>query len=91
MADRVLNQDSVIILYSLQSCSHCKDTKQYLEQLNISFKTIYVDMLLGDERGETLRQLRRFNPGVSFPTLVIGNKAIIGFKKDDINSALYQL
>ncbi len=81
MADRVLNQDSAIILYSLQSCSHCKDTKQYLEQLNISFKTIYVDMLLGDERGETLRQLRRINPGVSFPTLVIGNKAIIGFKK----------
>ena len=82
------NQDPSITLYSLRTCTHCKDTKQYLEQLNVSFKTIYVDMLLGEDRSETLRQLRRINPGVSFPTLVMGDTIIIGFKKDDIDDAL---
>jgi len=45
-------------------------------------------MLLGEDRSETLRQLRRINPGVSFPTLVMGDTIIIGFKKDDIDDAL---
>lgn len=83
-----LPRELTIILYSLQTCSHCRDTKKYLDQLNISFKTIYVDMLLGDERSRTLRQLRRINPSVTFPTLVIGENIIIGLKKDEIDNAL---
>lgn len=88
MANRGLNQDSQIILYSLQTCTHCKDVKQYLKALKVSFKTIYVDMLLGEERSETLRRLRRINPEASFPTLVMGDRIIIGFKKGEIDSAL---
>ena len=84
-------QKSTIVLYSLQACAHCKDMKKYLEQSNLSFKTIYVDMLLGEDRSKTLRQLRRINPSVSFPTLVVGERIIIGFKKDDIDAALKTL
>ncbi len=79
-----------ITLYSLQTCPHCRETKHYLEQLNVIFKIIYVDMLVGAERNDTLRELRRINPGVTFPTLVIGDKVIIGFKKEAIDRAVEQ-
>ena len=77
-----------IILYGLQTCSHCKSARKHLQDHGVTFKTVYVDMLLGEERNETLRELRRINPSVSFPTLRIGDETIVGFKKDAIDAAL---
>jgi glutaredoxin len=55
---------------------------------NIPFECIYIDLLTGEERSETLRELRRINPEATFPTLVVGDKVIVGFKKDAIEQAL---
>jgi len=77
-----------ITLYALQHCAHCKRAKQYLENRNLRFKTVSVDMLSGAERNDTLRHLRRINPGASFPTLVIGDTVVIGFQKEKIEEAL---
>ena len=77
-----------VVLYALQTCSHCKDAKQWLQERQVPFRTIYVDMLVGDERNETLRRLRHINPSVSFPTLQVGETTIVGFKKEAILAAL---
>jgi glutaredoxin-like protein NrdH len=78
----------LITLYSLQTCGHCKELKQYLQACGLAFRTVYVDMLCGDERSDTLRHIRRINPAVSFPTLTVGDKTIVGFKPDEIAEAL---
>lgn len=77
-----------ITLYALQTCSHCKEVKKLFQARRIDFRTVYVDMLIGDERNDTMRCLRRLNPSVSFPTLVIGATTIVGFKKEAIEAAL---
>jgi glutaredoxin len=77
-----------ITLYGLMSCAHCKELRELLMDRNIPFETIYIDLLTGDERSDTLRDLRRINPEVTFPTLVVGEKIIVGFKKDEIDRAL---
>jgi hypothetical protein len=35
-----------------------------------------------------MRRIRRINPSVSFPTLVVGERTIVGFKKEEIEAAL---
>jgi glutaredoxin len=55
---------------------------------NIPFECIYVDLLTGEERSETLRELRRLNPEATFPTLVVGDKVIVGYKKEEIRQTL---
>ena len=77
-----------ITLYALQTCSHCKAVEKLLQERGITFETIFVDMLVGDERNNTMRQLRRINPSLSFPTLRVGEKTIVGFKHRQITAAL---
>jgi len=88
MTTHEADENPAIILYSLQTCSHCKAVKQFLEERGIPFRTIYVDMLVGDDRNDTMRHLRRINPSVSFPTLTVGKTAIVGFKKAAIAAAI---
>jgi glutaredoxin-like protein NrdH len=50
-----------------------------------------VDRLSGDERQQAIDEVKKNNPNLSFPTLLIGDKCIVGFKKDEIQDALEQL
>lgn len=79
---------TAIKLYGLMSCAHCKETRELLSDSGIPFECVYVDLLTGEERSDTMRELRSVNPEVTFPTLVIGTRVIVGFKKDQIESAL---
>ena len=47
-----------------------------------------VDLLEGDERKAILEDVKKFNPKCSFPTIIIGEKVIVGFKEKDIKEAL---
>ena len=35
-----------------------------------------------------MEEVRKFNPSCSFPTIVIGDKIIVGHKEDEIKAAL---
>ena len=75
-------------LYTLSTCSHCKNTKQYLNNLGVSYDFIDVDLLQGQERADMIDEVKRYNPAVSFPTILIGDRSIIGFKENEIREAL---
>lgn len=82
--------DKNVTLYALSTCIHCKNTKAFLEELlgADGFDCIYTDRLSGEERNDTLRNLRRINPEVSFPTTVVGDDHVVGFKQDKIRELL---
>ena len=44
--------------------------------------------LEGDERKAILADVKKFNPKCSFPTIIIGDKVIVGFKEKEIKEAL---
>jgi glutaredoxin-like protein NrdH len=75
-------------LYSLSTCSHCKDTKDLLNQCHIGYDCIDIDLLDIEQRKSLLEKIKKLNPQCSFPTLVVGDKVIVGFKKDEIKEAL---
>jgi glutaredoxin len=77
------------MLYALSTCVWCKRTRQFLEDQDVEFDYIYVDLLQGEERREVAAQVRKWNPSASFPTVVIDDeKCIIGYNKDQIRELL---
>ncbi len=77
-----------VTLYALSTCVWCKKTRQLLDNLGVAYDYEYVDLLQGNARTKALEAMRQWNPSSSFPTLLVNNKAIIGFKEDEIKETL---
>ena len=75
-------------MYTLSTCSHCKNTKQFLNECGIEYEYVDVDLLSGEEKAAMIEEVKKHNPACSFPTIRIGNKVIIGFRKEEISEAL---
>jgi glutaredoxin len=80
--------DKEIKVYSLSTCSHCKSTKRLLSECTVKYEFVDVDLLEGDERKAILEDVKKFNPRCSFPTVIIGDTVIVGFKEKEIREAL---
>ena len=78
-----------VVLFALSTCGWCKKTRMLLQDMEIEFKYIYVDLTTGDERNEVVNEVQKWNSQLSFPTLVINDKdVIVGFKADEIKEKL---
>jgi glutaredoxin-like protein NrdH len=85
----LMSQQKEVKIYTLSTCSHCKATKKFLDSCSIEYSFTDVDLLQGAEREAILEEIRRFNPRCTFPTIIIGEKVIVGFKEDEIKEALH--
>jgi glutaredoxin len=81
-------EEKPVKIFSLSTCSHCKSTKKLLSDCTIKYEFVDVDLLEGDERKAILEDVKKFNPKCSFPTIIIGEKVIVGFKEEEIREAL---
>ena len=79
-----------VILYALSTCIWCEKTKKLLVKSGVGFRYAYVDLLKGDARVEAIEEIKRANPSISFPTLVVGDKTVVGFKEKEIKEAVGQ-
>lgn len=77
-----------VMLYTLSTCSHCKATKKLLDNCRVEYEFTDVDLLEGNERAAILEDVRKLNPRCSFPTIIAGDKVIVGYKEDEIKEAL---
>ncbi len=75
-------------LYTLSTCGHCKSTKTFLNECEVKYDFTDVDLFHGDERAAILEDVKKWNPSCSFPTIIIGDKVIVGYKEDQIREAL---
>jgi len=77
-----------IILYALSTCGWCKKTKRLLNELGVEYNYVDVDLLEGDEQEMALKEMEGFNPHGTFPTLVINDKCVVGYKEEKIKEAI---
>lgn len=75
-------------LYSLSTCSHCKACKKFLGDCGVEYEFTDVDLLSDDDRQPVLEEIKNLTARCAFPTVVIGEKVIVGFKEDEIKQAL---
>jgi glutaredoxin-like protein NrdH len=83
-----MTEEPGVKMYTLSTCGHCRATKKFLNDCNVKYEFTDVDLLEGDERKAILEDVRKINPRCSFPTIIIGDKVIVGFKEDEIKEAL---
>lgn len=77
-------------IYTLSTCSHCNATKKFLNECNVRYDYTDVDLLEGEERQAVIDEVKRMNPRCTFPTILIGDKVIVGFNEEAIKEALSQ-
>ncbi|MCF8110298.1 MAG: glutaredoxin family protein [Desulfobacteraceae bacterium] len=75
-------------VYALSTCVHCKNTKKLLDNCNVDYDSVEVDLLDGDQRQAVIEEVKALNPRCSFPTIKIGEKVIVGYREDEIKEAL---
>jgi glutaredoxin-like protein NrdH len=80
--------DKKVTMYTLSTCSHCKAAKRFFDGCPVRYEFTDIDMLTGEERSSIIAVLRELNPKCSVPTIVIGDRTIIGFDEDEIKEAL---
>jgi len=75
--------------YGLSTCVWCKRTRQFLEDNDVAFNFVYVDLLKGQDRQEAIETVREWNRATSFPTVIVNEeRVIVGYKPDEIKEAL---
>jgi glutaredoxin len=78
-----------VVLYGLSTCVWCNRTKRFLEKHKVAFTFVLVDTLQGKRREQALAQVKKFNPRVSFPTLVVDKKhSIVGYHENQMKEVL---
>lgn len=75
-------------LYALSTCPYCRMTKRYLDENEVEYDITEVDLLEGQEKDDTVAEVRRISGGASFPVVVIGDEVIVGFNKVRIKELL---
>ena len=75
-------------MFTLSTCSHCKATKKFFDDCKVKYEFTDVDLLDKEERAAILEDVRKWNPRCSFPTIIIGDKVVVGFREDEIKEAL---
>ena len=56
--------------------------------LRIEYDCVFVDKLQGEERKEMIEAIKKVNPKLSFPTLLLGEETVVGFKEARIMEIL---
>lgn len=76
-------------VFALTTCSHCKNAKAYLADEGVEYTFLDVDKTTGDERKKVVEEVKKYNPELSFPTIIINDDVVIvGFKKKELEKAL---
>lgn len=75
-------------IYSLSTCSHCKSCKKFLGDCGIEYEFTDVDLLPEEEKTATIEEIKKLTARCAFPTVIIGEKVIVGFRENEIREAL---
>jgi len=78
-----------VVLYALSTCVWCKMTKQFLNDNNVEFEYVYVDLLEEDDKEKIRKHIQSKGGNLSYPTTIVDDKIVVtGFRKDLLKEAL---
>ena len=77
-----------IKIYTVSTCNHCKAAKQFLDSCGVSYDCKEIDTASEEKQALLMEEVKKFNPACTVPTIIIGNKIIVGFKERTLRDAL---
>ena len=78
-----------VMLYALSTCGWCRKTKKLFDSLGIEYHYIDVDLVEDEEKESLRKEIMRWNPRGSFPTIVVNDQiCIVGYDEKKINEVI---
>lgn len=78
----------MVKVYALSTCPWCKKVKKLLDDHNVQYEAVDVDLAQGEEQKKALEEVEKLTGRRSFPVTVINDQVIQGFKQEQIEGAL---
>jgi len=83
------NNAHKVFVYALSTCAWCKKTKKFLEEKGIEYEYVDVDRCDDEDLARVRADIESKGLPMSFPLVMIDDKAFItGFHEDKISEAL---
>jgi glutaredoxin-like protein NrdH len=83
------NSKHKVFLYALSTCVWCKMTKQYLNDNNVEYEYVDVDLCSEEDKQKIHAAIVGKGGMLSYPTTIVDDKVLItGFRKDKLKEAL---
>ena len=81
--------DHKVTLFALSTCVWCKLTKQFLNENDVTYEFVDVDLLDEEDKEKTRQTITSKGGSLSYPTIIVDDKVVItGFRKDKLKEAL---
>ena len=78
-----------VTLYALSTCGWCKMTRAWLDENHVDYECIYVDLLSKGDRDRLVAEIQqRIGRRPAFPTVVRGERYVVGFNRDQLKEML---
>jgi glutaredoxin len=77
-----------VMLYALSTCPYCRMAKKYLDENDVAYDILEVDLLEGAEKDDAVARVKELSGGTSFPVIVVGEEVIVGFNKKRMKELL---
>ena len=78
-----------VTVYALSTCVWCKMTKQYLNDNDVEYEFVDVDLLEDNDKSRVHATIISKGGVLSYPTTIVDDKTLItGFRKDLLKEAL---
>lgn len=85
--NKTSNRD--VKIFALSTCIWCKKTKQMMDEHDISYKYLEVDLLNETEKENAVNEMNKFVSNISFPLTVIDDVIVIkGFQEEELKRNL---
>jgi glutaredoxin-like protein NrdH len=83
------NDKHKVFVYALSTCVWCKLTKQYLNDNNVEYEYVDVDLCSEEEKQKIRETIQSKGGTLSYPTTIVDDNVVItGFRKDKLKEAL---
>jgi glutaredoxin-like protein NrdH len=78
-----------VLIYALSTCAWCRKTKAFLDEQQVEYRYVDVDLVSAEEQDGVVAELARRNPARNFPTIVINDKdVVVGFHAERLKELL---
>jgi glutaredoxin-like protein NrdH len=75
-------------LYALSTCFHCQRAKKWLDENNVDYDFVDVDLAEGDERTKLVNEVQSMTGASQFPVIKVGDKHVVGFNEEKLKNLL---
>ena len=83
------NNKHKVFVYALSTCVWCKLTKQFLNDNNVQYEFVDVDLADEKDKERIHETIQNMGGMLSYPTIIVDDKVVInGFRKDKLTEVL---